>query len=38
MKEVARFGGDLSKFAPPEIIQALQDKMQEEKDNKENVQ
>lgn len=30
MKEVARFGGDLSKFAPPEIIQALHDKMQEE--------
>ena len=23
MKEVARFGGDLSSFAPPEIIQAL---------------
>lgn len=31
MKEVARFGGDLSKFAPPEIIQALCAKMQEEK-------
>lgn len=31
MKEVARYDGDLSKFAPPEIIQALQDKLQEEK-------
>ena len=31
MKEVARYNGDLSKFAPPEIIQALQDKLQEEK-------
>ena len=40
MKEVARFGGDLSKFAPPEIIQALHDKMQEKnkKRYKENVQ
>ena len=31
MKEVARYNGDLSKFAPSEIIQALQDKLQEEK-------
>ena len=31
MKEIARYDGDLSKFAPPEIIQALQDKLQEEK-------
>ena len=31
MKEVARYNGDLSKFAPPEIIQVLQDKLQEEK-------
>ena len=38
MKEVARFGGDLSSFAPPEIIQALCKKMQEEKEkNKENI-
>ena len=28
MKEVARFDGDLSKFAPPEIIQVLRMKMQ----------
>lgn len=27
MKEVARFGGDVSKFAPPEIIEAMQAKM-----------
>ena len=31
MKEVARYNGDLSKFATSEIIQALQDKLQEEK-------
>ena len=31
MKEVARYDGDLSKFAPPEIIQDLQKKLQEEK-------
>ena len=38
MKEVARFGGDLSSFAPPEIIQALCKKMQEEKEkNKETI-
>ena len=29
MKEVARFGGDLSSFAPAEIIQELLLKMQE---------
>ena len=34
MKEVARFGGDLSKFAPPEIIQALHSKMQEQNEEK----
>ena len=28
MKEVAKFGGDLSKFAPPEITEALRAKMQ----------
>lgn len=27
MKEVARFGGDLSKFGPPEIIEAVQVKL-----------
>ena len=32
MKEVARFGGDLTKFAPPEIIDALRRKLQQEKD------
>ena len=31
MKEVAGFGGDLSKFAPPEIIEAVKDKLCEEK-------
>lgn len=31
MKEVASFGGDLSKFAPPEIIEAVKWKMQREK-------
>lgn len=31
MKEVAYFGGDLSKFAPPEIIQAVKRKLCEEK-------
>ena len=34
MKEVARFGGDLAKFAPPEIIQALHSKMQEQNEEK----
>ena len=29
MKEVAKFGGDLSKFAPPEIIEAVKAKMYE---------
>ena len=29
MKEVAHFGGDLSRFAPPEITQAVQRKLQE---------
>ena len=29
MKEVARFGGDLSSFAPAEIIQELRLKLQE---------
>ena len=29
MKEVARFGGDLSKFAPPEIITTLRTKLQQ---------
>ncbi|MBQ8305648.1 MAG: pantetheine-phosphate adenylyltransferase [Blautia sp.] len=27
MKEVASFGGDISKFAPPEIIEAVRNKM-----------
>lgn len=27
MKEVARYGGDLSKFAPPEIIEAVEAKL-----------
>ena len=31
MKEVARFGGDLSKFAPPEIIEAVRTKLNEMK-------
>mgnify|MGYP003282093641 FL=1 len=31
MKEVAYFGGDLSKFAPPEIIEAVKRKLCEEK-------
>ena len=31
MKEVAGFGGDLSKFAPSEIIEAVKDKLCEEK-------
>ncbi len=31
MKEVASFGGDLSKFAPPEIIEAVKWKMHKEK-------
>lgn len=30
MKEVARFGGDLSKFAPPEITDAVRAKMYKE--------
>ena len=29
MKEVARFGGDLSNFAPPEIIKTLRMKLQQ---------
>ena len=29
MKEVARFGGDLSKFAPPEITTTLRTKLQQ---------
>ena len=29
MKEVARFGGDLSKFAPPEITTTLRAKLQQ---------
>ena len=29
MKEVARFGGDLTNFAPPEIIEALRTKIGE---------
>ena len=29
MKEVARFGGDLSNFAPPEIITTLRMKLQQ---------
>lgn len=29
MKEVARFGGDISKFAPPEIVKAVEAKMYE---------
>ena len=31
MKEVASFGGDLSKFAPPEIIEAVKQKMPKDK-------
>lgn len=31
MKEVAHFGGDLSKFGPPEIINALQEKIRSRK-------
>ncbi len=31
MKEVASFGGDLSKFAPPEIIEAVRQKMPKDK-------
>jgi pantetheine-phosphate adenylyltransferase len=31
MKEVARFGGDLSKFAPKEITEAVAAKMYKEK-------
>jgi len=27
MKEVALYGGDLSKFAPPEITKVLMDKL-----------
>jgi phosphopantetheine adenylyltransferase len=27
MKEVAVFGGDLSKFAPPEIVEAVRTKI-----------
>ena len=29
MKEVARFGGDISKFAPPEVLEAVRRKMHE---------
>ena len=29
MKEVARFGGDISKFAPPEVLEAFRRKMHE---------
>ena len=29
MKEVARFGGDISKFAPPEVLDAVRSKMHE---------
>ena len=31
MKEVASFGGDLGKFAPPEIIEAVKQKMPKDK-------
>ena len=34
MKEIACFGGDLSKFAPPEIIEAVLAKMREQKERK----
>ena len=38
MKEVANFGGDLSKFAPREITDAVEEKLKKEKQrNKESV-